>query len=129
MSIATKFKSTETLLFEREELHKLVDFFWKHWDYTRDQVYDMIRRALHSEEIVHISDMSEEQIRTVARTFQRILSRRHLAPCRNCEHCLRETQYGMFVCEKAGDDKYYWNTHNAQQLLEPCKEHVWKCYT
>ena len=127
MSIATKFKSTETLLFERQELHSLVDFFWKYWDYTRDQVYEMIRQALKSDTVVHISDMTEEQIKTVAKAFQRVLGKRNLARCRNCEHCVSETRYGMLVCDRLGNKKHYWNTNDAH-LLEPCKKHVWKRY-
>ena len=38
MSLKSNFHTTENLLIERARLHGLVDFFWQHLPYTRDDV-------------------------------------------------------------------------------------------
>ena len=105
MSEATKFHVTEALLLERAALHRLVDYFWKVLPHTRDEIYKEMAASLSVPEI-HISDMTSEQIKEIARTFQEKLS--CYAPCRDCAHA-RETSYGMYACNRC---QPYWERPN-----------------
>ena len=117
VSEATKFHVTEALLLERAKLHGLVDYFWKVLPNTRDEVYQMISASLSVPDI-HISDMTTEQIREVAKTFQEKLYL--FAPCANCKNS-RFTDYGMYLCNKS--EGAYWersdNVHRKCDYYVP----------
>lgn len=108
MSEKTRFQGTEKDLFERGQLHLLVDFFWKNMDYKRTQVYDLMAKVLHSPEPVHISDMGHDQMKKVAEAFQAILAANGVAPCRNCEYAGEATSLGLFPCTHKGSKGYFW---------------------
>ena len=116
VSELTKFHATEALLLERAELHKLVDFFWQHLPYTRDEVYQIISTSL-SVPNIHISDMTTEQIREVATTFHQKLS--EFAPCSICRHA-RLTDYGIYACDSPIGA--YWKQPDS--ITGKCNQYV-----
>ena len=65
MSRKTDFQTTETLLFERDALHGLVDTLWKDNVLNRTGVYHILSETLGKPD-VHISDMSSEEMRKLA---------------------------------------------------------------
>lgn len=116
VSELTKFHVTEALLLERAELHKLVDFFWQYLPYTRDDVYRMMSASL-SVSDAHISDMTTEQIREVAKAFHNKLSA--YAPCASCKHA-RLTRYGIYAC--GCKEGAYWK--RADIATRKCNNYV-----
>lgn len=113
MSEATKFHVTEALLVERAELHRLVDYFWKVLPHTRDEVYKEIAASLYGE-IVHISDMTTEQIKEVATAFHEKLW--PYAPCKDCAHS-HLTEYGVFRCY-SGKGPYWERPDNIHRRCD-----------
>jgi len=119
VSLKSNFHTTEDLLIERARLHGLVDFFWQHLPYTRDDVYQRISTILHTED-AHISDLNTEQIKQIAQRFQEYLA--DLAPCMSCKHG-HQTPYGVYMCNNPDMHGAYWlNTANA--VPERCKLYV-----
>jgi hypothetical protein len=105
VSKVTKFHTTEALLLERAQLHRLVDYFWKVLPNTRDAVYKEMATSLSVPEI-HISDMDTEQIKVVAEGFQSKLD--GFAPCAECRYG-HLTSYGLWKCLHPKGEGAYWN--------------------
>jgi len=115
VSLRSQFHTTEDLLIERAQLHGLVDFFWKHLSHTRDEVYQKISTILCIAD-AHISDLTSEQIKTVAESFQEDLA--NIAPCKSCKYG-HKTSYGLIKCvHKDGHGAFWLKPDNA--LAERC---------
>ena len=104
MSVSTNFHTTENLLLERKKLHELVDYFWQKMPYTRDAIYARISDLLGVPH-AHISDMTTEQIKAVATSFQESLE--EVAPCSSCLYRL-STTYGITYCQHQKMKGAYW---------------------
>ena len=105
VSRVTKFHTTEALLLERAQLHRLVDYFWQVLPNTRDEIYREMAASLSVPEI-HISDMDTDQIKVVAEVFQAKLA--GLAPCADCRYG-HLTSYGLWKCLHPKGEEAYWN--------------------
>lgn len=105
VSRVTKFHTTEALLLERAQLHRLVDYFWQVLPNTRDEIYREMAASLSVPEI-HISDMDTDQIKVVAEVFQAKLA--ELAPCAECRYG-HLTSYGLWKCLHPKGEEAYWN--------------------
>lgn len=101
MSQKTNFQATEHLAFEREALHGLVDTLWKTGYVSRDVVYQMMADALGSKEIVHISDMSSDDMRKVVKKIQPVVARHLGRICHCCKHGYEST-LGLYTCGITG---------------------------
>ena len=102
MSQKTNFQATENLAFEREALHGLVDTLWKTGYVSRDVLYQMMADALGSKEIVHISDMSTEDMENVVRKIQPIVARHLGRICHCCKHGYKSA-LGLYRCGITGN--------------------------
>ena len=119
MSLRSQFHTTEDLLIERAQLHGLVDFFWQQLSHTRDEVYQRISTILCIAD-AHISDLTSEQIKTVAEDFQEALADK--APCHSCKYG-HKTSYGLYKCVHKDGCGAFWNKpENA--LAERCPLYV-----
>jgi hypothetical protein len=102
LTLKTKFKTTPSLLSEREALHELADCFWRYGQYTRNQVYAMLSRSLGSAAVLHISDLDHDQLRIAADAFMQLLETDELAACRTCKHKGSEDSLGIPICSLCG---------------------------
>ena len=100
MSQKTHFQATPTLLFEREALHGLVDTLWKRMVLTRNEVYEEMGLILGRKD-VHISDMSEDDMRKVVKVMQPKVANCLHMNCLNCEHGYPST-IGLYRCGYCG---------------------------
>lgn len=102
MSLVTKFKVTEALLYDRQAVHELVDIFWKCGIMTRDEVYLEIAAILNTDIVPHISDLGHEDIYKVASAFFDKLALLDYAPCASCQHSDGFTSIGIPYCSALG---------------------------
>ena len=101
MSKQTHFQATPILLSEREALHGLVDTLWKRMALTRNEVYQEMGRILGKPE-VHISDMSEDEMRKVVTDMQPKVAKCLQRNCFDCKHGYPST-IGLYRCGYSGE--------------------------
>lgn len=118
MSLRTSFHTTESLLVERQQLHYLIDYFWQKLPNTRDAVYARISKVLGIQD-AHVSDLTTEQIKRVAASFQQSLE--EVAPCSKCKF-RHKTAYGITKCLHPGMGGAYWL--NPEGSITRCKHYV-----
>ena len=118
MSLRTAFHTTESLLVERKQLHYLIDFFWQKLPNTRDAVYARVSKILGMHD-AHVSDLTSDQIKCVAVSFQKSLS--EIAPCSECQYG-RKTSYDIWKCLHPSMGGAYWL--NPEGIITRCKYHV-----
>ena len=110
MSRKTDFQTTETLLFERDALHGLVDTLWKDNVLNRTGVYHILSETLGKPD-VHISDMSSEEMQKVVERMQPMVAKHLNRICHCCKHGYKST-LGLYRCGLTGNFSLTWK--------EPC---------
>lgn len=117
MSLMTKFKTTPELLDGRRDLHLIVDMLWKHGPFTRSQVYRKLSDLLGSSDVVHISDMSIEQIKEGITKLQTELAEVGLLVCAECRFCVPTETTGLLRCTKSGS---FFESLSEGEEIAPC---------
>lgn len=100
MSRKTNFRTTSSLLFEREALHGLVDTLWQDGVLNRKGVYALMAETLQKDE-VHISDMSTEEMEKIVQRMQPMVAKHLNRICHCCKHGYKGA-LGLYICECTG---------------------------
>lgn len=100
MSKQTHFQATQNLLSDREALHNLVDTAWRRKALTRGEIYAMMGHLLDKDE-VHISDMTEDEMRKIVEWFQPYVAHMLGRICHCCKHGYKSS-LGLYRCELTG---------------------------
>lgn len=125
MTVKTKFKTSGTLLYNRCELHKLVDLFWKNGEYTRTEIYEILSHGLGSASTLHISDLEDHQLKSAADIFMQLLETNDIAACRKCTHAKGYLGPGIPVCTLTGKP-FCYGYLNSQTPINQCKDFIQK---